>query len=217
MTITDKDEPIIRTAQARIYLKAITAQSLAGLAQVKLPLLVEAASSEARLKRINCDGAKTVTLAVRPGVARARIGTIDESKLKNFKTPLATSPATLISVLNLVTLKAHADLEIADQTWTEVTFTKADIDQQTTKTARSRGFVNGLIVSLLQRMEVSLLGLDLGGLVNAVGVLLTPLGPALDGVVQPLLDLLGLKLGEADVRVHAVQCPTQGRTPVLVG
>lgn len=66
-------------------------------------------------------------------------------------------------------------------------------------------------------MEVSLLGLDLGGLVNAVGVLLTPLGPALDGVVQPLLDLLGLKLGEADVRVHAVQCPTQGRTPVLVG
>ena len=217
ITITGKDEPIIRTAQARIYLKATTAQSLAGLAQVKLPLLVEAASSEARLKRINCDGAKTVTLAVRPGVARARIGTIDESKLKNFKTPLATSPATLISVLNLVTLKAHADLEIADQTWTEVTFTKADIDQQTTKTARSRGFVNGLIVSLLQRMEVSLLGLDLGGLVNAVGVLLTPLGPALDGVVQPLLDLLGLKLGEADVRVHAVQCPTQGRTPVLVG
>ena len=217
MTITDKDEPIIRTAQARIYLKAITAQSLAGLAQVKLPLLVEAASSEARLKRINCDGAKTVTLAVRPGVARARIGTIDESKLKNFKAPLNTSPATLISALNLVTLKAHADLEIADQHWTEVTFTKADIDQQTTKTARSRGFVNGLIVSLLQRTEVSLLGLDLGGLVKAVGVLLTPLGPALDGVVQPLLDLLGLKLGEADVRVHAIQCPTQGRTPVLVG
>lgn len=217
LTITDKDEPIIRTAQARIYLKATTAQSLAGLAQVKLPLLVEAASSEARLKRINCDGAKTVTLAVRPGVARARIGTIDESKLKNFKAPLNTSPATLISALNLVTLKAHADLEIADQHWTEVTFTKADIDQQTTKTARSRGFVNGLIVSLLQRTEVSLLGLDLGGLVKAVGVLLTPLGPALDGVVQPLLDLLGLKLGEADVRVHAIQCPTQGRTPVLVG
>lgn len=217
LTITDKDEPIIRTAQTRIYLKATTAQSLAGLAQVKLPLLVEAASSEARLKRINCDGAKTVTLAVRPGVARARIGTIDESKLKNFKAPMNTSPATLISALNLVTLKAHADLEIADQNWTEVTFTKADIDQQTTKTARSRGFVNGLIVSLLQRTEVSLLGLDLGGLVKAVGVLLTPLGPALDGVVQPLLDLLGLKLGEADVRVHAIQCPTQGRTPVLVG
>ena len=48
-------------------------------------------------------------------------------------------------------------------------------------------------------------------------LLLTPLGPVLDGVIQPLLDLLGLKLGEADVQVHGVQCPTQGRTPVLVG
>jgi len=217
ITITGKGEPIIRTAQARIYLKATTAQALSGLAQVKLPILVEAASSEARLSRIDCVGSPAVTLAVRPGVARARIGTIDESKLKNFKAPLTSSPATLVSILNLVTVKAHADLEIADLNWQEVEFNASDISDQTIKSVRSRGFVNGLIVSLLQRLEVSLLGLDLGGLVKAVGVLLTPLGPVLDGVVQPLLDLLGLKLGEADVRVHGVQCPTQGRTPVLVG
>lgn len=216
LTITSKDEPIIRTAQARIYLKATTSQALAGLAQVKLPILVEAAASEARLKRIDCGAATTVTLAVRPGVARARVGVIDEAKLKNFKTPLTSSPATLVSVLNLVTLKAHADLEIADPDWTDVTFSQADIDMQKTRTARSRHFVNGLVVSLLQRLEVSLLGLDLGGLVQAVGALLTPLGPVLDGIIQPLLDLLGLRLGEADVRVHGVQCPTQGRTPVLV-
>ncbi len=217
LTITGKDEPIIRTAQARIYLKATTAQALAGLAQVKLPILVEAAASEARLKRVNCEGARTVTLAVRPGVARARIGAIDESRLKNFKAPLTRSPATLVSTLNLVTVKAHADLEIADLTWQEAVFNTSDISNHTVKSVRSRGFVNGLIVSLLQRTEVSLLGLDLGGLVQAVGALLTPLGPVLDGIVQPLLDLLGLKLGEADVRVHGLQCPTQGRTPVLVG
>ena len=217
ITITGKGEPIIRTAQARIYLKATTAQALSGLAQVKLPILVEAASSEARLSRIDCVGSPAVTLAVRPGVARARIGTIDESKLKNFKAPLTSSPATLVSILNLVTVKAHADLEIADLNWQEVEFNASDISDQTIKSVRSRGFVNGLIVSLLQRLEVSLLGLDLGGLVKAVGVLLTPLGSVLDGVVQPLLDLLGLKPGEADVRVHGVQCPTQGRTPVLVG
>ena len=221
LTITGKDEPIIRTAQARIYLKATTAQALSGLAQVKLPVLVEAASSEARLKRIQCNGARTVLLAVRPGVARARIGTIDESKLKNFKTPLASAPATLISILGLVSVKAHADLEIADQNWTDVSFSAADIDQGKVKTARSRGFVNGLVVSLLQRLDVDVqiigLGLGLGDLVRATGLLLTPLGPVLDGVIQPLLDLLGLKLGEADVQVHGVQCPTQGRTPVLVG
>jgi uncharacterized membrane protein len=161
-------------------------------------------------------------VAVRPGLARARIGAIDESRLKNFKAPLTSSPATLVSVLKLVTVTANADLEIADLNWQETTFNASDISSQTVRSVRSRGFVNGLVVSLLQRMEVDvslgpLGGLGLGNLVGAVGVLLTPLGPVLDGVVQPLLDLLGLKLGEADVRVHGVQCPTQGRTPVLVG
>jgi uncharacterized membrane protein len=71
--------------------------------------------------------------------------------------------------------------------------------------------------ALRQSGELDVIGLPLGGLASAVGNLLAPLGPVLDGGVQPLLDLLGLKLGEADVRVHGVQCPTQGRTPVLVG
>ncbi|MFK0300304.1 TadG family pilus assembly protein [Brevundimonas sp. NPDC090276] len=222
LTITSKGDPVIRTAQARIYLKATTAQSLSGLAQVKLPILIEAASSEAKLSRINCVGASAVTVAVRPGVARARIATVDEAKLKNFKAPLTNSPATVLSVLKLVTLTAQADLEIADLNWQEAAFNASDISSQTAKSVRARGFVNGLIVSLLRDLKAEvglgpLGGLGLGDLVGALGVLLTPLGPVLDGVVQPLLDLLGLKLGEADVRVHGVQCPTQGRTPMLVG
>ena len=221
LTVTGKGDPIIRTAQARVYLKATTAQALSGLAQVKLPILIEAAASEAKLSRITCGPAPGVTVAVRPGVARARIGTIDESRLKNFKAPITTAPATAVSVLGLVTVKAQADLEIADLNWQEVTFNTSDISNRTVKSVRSRGFVNGLIVSLLQRLDVDVnvigLGLGLGDLVKALGVLLTPLGPVLDGIMQPLLDLLGLKLGEADVQTHAVQCPEQGRTPVLVG
>jgi len=222
LTITGAGEPIIRTAQARLYIEATTAQKLSGLAQVRLPILIEAAASEAKLTRIDCIGAPSVTLAVRPGVARARIGVIDESKVKNFKTPLTSSPATVVSVLKLVTLTAHADLEIADLNWQEARFSASDISSQTVKSVRSRGFVHGLIVSLLKdlRVEVGLGplgGLGLGDLTGALGVLLAPLGPVLDGVVQPLLDLLGLKLGEADVRVHGVQCPTQNSTPVLVG
>jgi len=222
LTITDKGEPIIRTAQTRIYLKATTAQALAGLAQVKLPILIEAASSEAKLSRIDCAGAPVTTLSVRPGLARARIGTIDESRLKNFKAPLTTSQATLVSALaGLVTVKASADVDIADTEWSTVAFNAQDIADQKVKSVQSRGFVNGLIVSLIQNLdpdvEIATLGLGLGDLVKSLGLLLTPLGPVLDSVVQPLLDLLGLKLGEADVRVHGVQCPTQGRTPVLVG
>ena len=87
LTITSKGEPIIRTTQARLYLKATTAQTLAGLVQGKLPILIDAASSEAKLSRIDCAGAPATTLSVRPGLARARIGTIDESRLKISRSP----------------------------------------------------------------------------------------------------------------------------------
>ena len=221
LTVTGKGEPIVRTVQTRLYIKATTAQALSGLAQVKLPVLIEAAASEARLKRIDCGGAAAVTLEVRPGVARARIGAINESRLRNFKSELRVSKATLLSVLGLVAIKAEADAEIADLDWRETRFVQSEIDAGTVKTVKARSFLNGLIVSLLQRLEADVdvigLGLGLGDLTRALGALLTPLGPVLDGVVQPLLGLLGVGLGEADVQAHAVRCPGRGGTPQLVG
>lgn len=227
LTVTSRGEPVIRTVQTRLYLKATTAQALSGLTQVTLPILIEAAASEARLKRIDCGASPVVTLEARPGVARARIGTIDETRLKNFKSELAVAPATLVSVsglgLGLATLTGKADLEIADLNWSDVRFTGADIEADRVKTARARGFANGLIVSLLQRLELKvdaaggLLSLGLGDVTRAVGGLLTPLGPALDGLVQPLLGLLGVRLGEADLQAHGVRCPGRDGAPMLVG
>lgn len=218
LSVTDNGEPIIRTAQARLYVRARTAQSLAGLAQVDVPILVELASSEARLQKLACHPSRSVEIGVRPGVARAFIGVIDERKLGDFKTALAPRPATLVSVLNLVTLMGKADIEAADAGFRPLTFSAADIAQHRTRTIASRSFASGLVVSLLQRLEVTLVGLDLGGLTRALGVLLAPLGPVLDGVLNPVLDLLGLKFGEADVTVHGLSCPADGRVPPrLVG
>jgi uncharacterized membrane protein len=223
LTVTSHGEPIIRTVQTRLYLKATTAKALSGLTQVRLPVLIEAAASEGRLKRIDCGVSPAVTLEARPGVARARIGAIDESRLKNFKAELTVAPATLVSVLGLATVTGKADLEMADLTWSDVRFTSADIEADRVKTARARGFVNGLIVSLLQRLDLKadvgggLLGLGLGDVAKTVGGLLTPLGPVLDGLVQPLLSLLGVGLGEADVQAHGVRCPGRDGVPILVG
>lgn len=219
LTVSGPGGPIIRTAQARVYVKARTAQTLAGLAQVNLPILIELAPSEARLDAITCLPGRTVTLGVRPGLLKANIGAIDESKLANFKQPLVVTPATLLSVLGLVTLTARAEIEGADQGFTPVRFTDADIKAQTLRSVQTRGLVNGIVVSLLQRMDVDVhvigLGLGLGGLVQALGVLLTPLGPVLDAAINPVLDVLGLKVGEADVRVLGATCD-KGR-PMLVG
>ncbi|WP_428150817.1 TadG family pilus assembly protein [Brevundimonas sp.] len=221
LTVTGTGSPIVRTAQSRLYIKARTAQKLSGLAQVNLPVLVELASSEARLNDIDCDP-DSVELGVRPGLASAKIGEIDESRLGDFKQALAPTPATLMSVLGVVRLTGKADVEIADTGFRAVRFSGADIAEQKIKTVTSGSLSAGLITTAIQRLDVTVqalgLGIGLGGLVQALGVLLTPLGPVLDAAINPLLDMLGLKLGQADVRVHGLSCPTAEETrPVLVG
>ncbi|WP_395651887.1 TadG family pilus assembly protein [Brevundimonas sp.] len=221
LTVTGKGSPIVRTAQARLYLKARTSQKLSGLAQVNLPILIELASSEARLDAIGCTPGRSVTLGVRPGIARASIGVIDETRLGDFKQTLAPARATLMSVLGLVSLTGSAEVEAADQGFTAVTFSDAQITAQTARTVKTTGAVNGIVVSLLQRLQVNVqvvgLGLGLGGIVQALGTLLAPLGPVLDAAVNPVLDLLGLSFGEADVTVHGAICPTAGARAALVG
>ena len=222
LTVTANGQPIIRTAQARLYVRAKTAQSLSGLARVELPILIEMAASEARLKSLSCDPAHAVEVDVRPGLARASIGVVDEARLGDFKTPLTPQRATLLSVLGLVSITGKADVEAADIGFRPLRFDAGDIDNQRTKTMASRGFASGAVTSLLARLDVDVnvigLGLGLGDLTKALGRLLEPLGPVLDGALNPVLDLLGLKLGEADVTVHGLSCPTSGRaTPRLVG
>ncbi|MFT4954628.1 MAG: putative membrane protein [Brevundimonas sp.] len=222
MTVTDRGAPIIRTAQARLYIKARTVRTLSGLARVDLPVLIELAASESRLVELECRPARRVVVEARPGVARAWIGAIDENRLDDFRTPLEPTRATLLSVSGLVTVTGRADIEAADAGWTALTFTGADIDGGAIRTVRTTGAVSGLASSLLQRLDVDVdvigLGLGLGGLTRALGDLLSPLGPVLDGLVNPLLDLLGLKIGEADIRMHGLSCPADGGLrPVLVG
>lgn len=219
LAVTREGTPVIRTAQARLYVRMKTTQKLSGLAQVNLPILIELASSEARLNAIECDPEREVVLDVRPGVAKASIGAINENDLDDFTTSMTPTVATLLSVAGLVTLTGSAQVEAADQDFTSTRFSDAEIDAQTLKTVQTTGMANGIVVSLLQKMQVSVqalgLGLGLGGIVQSLGALLTPLGPLLDSAINPVLGTLGLGFGEADVRVHDARC--EAGSPTLVG
>ncbi len=219
LTVTGTGEPIIRTVQTRLYLEATALDKvpLVGLlAQVKVPILIEAASAEARLKAIECEGTPRVLIEARPGVARVRLGQIDPKRLRDFKSELKVSPARLVSVL-LITVEGVADIQVADLDWSELRFTGSEIGSNQPKSVRAKGFVNGLIVTLLRDTRLTALGIPLNLVTQLLAGVLTPLGPVLDGVVQPLLELLGVRLGEADVWVHGVRCPNQGGVPQLVG
>lgn len=221
LAVAKSGQPIIRTAQARLYIEARTTQSVAGLAQVKLPLLVELASSEARLEEIDCDGGRSVRVGVRPGVARARIGATNVATLDNFKAAPVLQPASLVNVAGLVVVKATADIEAADRTFKPVTFNDTQITGQVPQTVKSTGFTSGLVSSLLGRMQLDVkvvgLGLGLGNLTQSLNSLLTPLGPLLDGVINGVLATLGLSFGEADVIVHGATCPADNGAVYLVG
>ena len=222
LAVTRDGAPVIRTAQARLYLRARTAAAISGLAQADLPVLVELAAAEARLDRIDCKSAYPVTLGVRPGLARARIAQIDTATLNDFtRAPTATT-ATLLNVAGIVTVTGAADVEIASPAFRAERFTQVQIDAGHVRTTTATGPVTSLIASLIGRLQLTVhvlgLGLGLGGVTQALGAVLTPLGPVLDGVVEPILDLLGLRLGQADTQVLGISCPdgTPG-TPALVG
>ena len=219
LTVTSTGEPIIRTVQTRLYLKATALDKLplvGLLAQVKIPILIEAASAEARLKAVQCEGTPRVLIEARPGVARVRLGEIDEKRLRDFKSELRVSPAKLVSLL-LITIEGSADIQIADLEWSELSFTGSEIGSSAPKSVKAKGFVNGLLTTLLRDTKLTALGIPLHLITQLLAAILTPLGPVLDGVVQPLLELLGVRLGEADVWVHGVRCPNQGGIPQLVG
>lgn len=213
IAVTARGDPVLRTAQARLYLRTRTAQSLSGLAQINLPILIELAPAEARLERLSCTPARSVRVLARPGLARAMVGAVDETHLDDFQTPVAPVKATLAAVLGVVTVKGKADIEVADIAPQSIVFSADDIAQRRIKTVKSRNLATGLVTSLLQRLELDVIGLPLGGLASAVGNLLAPLGPVLDGAISPILDILGLKLGEADVSVLGLSCPETGRAP----
>ncbi|MCX7356600.1 MAG: hypothetical protein NT015_00385 [Alphaproteobacteria bacterium] len=78
------------------------------------------------------------------------------------------------------------------------------------KSVHTRDAVRATVSTLLGQTKLTVraagLGLSTSALTSAVrGVLTTVAGP-LDTLVNGLSDLLGVRLGEADVRVNGVRC-----------
>lgn len=213
LTITDDRDVIIRTAQMRLYVVANVAPGGAlGLAQVRIPVLLELAAAEARLEDIQCsaDGrGRTVTLAVSPSIGSLSLGEVNVSQLDNFRTTLRPARATLVRT-GLAQVEGEARVELGGREWQNVRFSQRDIDQGTIRRVSTRDAARATVSSLLgdTRLYVRAGGLTLGtGVLTSLtrGALTTAAGP-LDGVLNSLTDLLGVRLGEADVRVNGVRC-----------
>lgn len=186
-----------------------------------MPLHVEVAYAEAKLTDISCptgpDSIK-VTIATTPGIVEAHLGDsssagfADFTKKETFSdTEIAGVSLLIIPVLSVV---GSAAFEMGNSTPTMLTFNKDDIDAKTIKTAYTQNFTQSLTTSLVSDLSLTanLLGLPLN-LNSLLGFVKPPVVALLNGVTAPvdtllakLLGTLGVRLGEADVRVIGATC-----------
>ncbi len=209
----------VTTAQTRLRLVAeVGGNGLLSGATLRVPLHIDVAAATASLSGISCgaDPARDaeVTVAVRPSAARLWVGDPrDEARFWSFAdADPVLDPARIAEVPLVARISAGAHAEITNHVQDQVTFSMHDIASGTVRTVGTRDILSTLTASMLGDLDldVRLLGLPLGGLLAAVTAIaraaLAPLAGLIDPVVATLLDLLGIGVGEADVRVHGVRC-----------
>lgn len=214
---------VARTAQTRLKLtvKLLGGPILLG-GSVILPIYVEAAYAEAKLRSATCPAfgqqAGTATVDVLPGIARVAIGNLSGSSFTDFSAFPVVDQATILTVPLLLKIKARSAVVLGQTSPIVLNFSANDVTQGTLKTATNHVLVGSLSKSLIDGLDidVDILGLVLSTdaiIEAAVRTLVAPLAPVLDSTIFGVLDVLGVGLGEADVRVYSVTC----NRPVLVG
>lgn len=212
LTITADRDVVIRTAQTRIYIESTVAAALSGIASIRVPIYVEMAAAEARLSDINCTAGvpgEGVTLAVTPSIGSATLADIDTTRMAQFQSIMPTRAATLAHVL-VTKVSGQAAISLGGTQPQTVHFSPADIQAHRVRSVATNDLTQGLAASLARdiQLQISVLGLttSTGPLAHAVGALLGTAAPAIDGLLNQLNAIIGLKLGTADVRVHQMRC-----------
>jgi len=214
LTVTDDGSEIIRTAQTRLYVDSQVAPGLVlgglGVAQVDLPVLVEVAEADAKLSAINCSTGG-VNLQVEPSVGNINIGQVNLNQLNNFNSPLPIQNANLIQAF-LVKASGSSTVKLGGASWQEVDFSATDIASGTIKTVSTNDLAQATVGTLISDMNLNVsvgnlgIGVSKLGVTTALQGVLTTAAAPVDGLLDGLEDLLGLHIGQADVRVNGVRC-----------
>jgi uncharacterized membrane protein len=203
----------VHTAQTRLLL-TVRVSGAGSIASVTVPIYVEVAAGTAKLAAVRCGfpdaQTSTATLDVQSGVVDAWIGDVSVAQLENFSTAPNPGPAALVDTPVLkVTGRAHAT--ISNMAPQPVTFSYADVQQQTRKTVGTQDFTSSLTARLLGDLQLnaSILGLGLGvpqALTGQVAGILAGATAPIDRLLADVLASLGVGLGQADVWVPGIRC-----------
>lgn len=214
---------VVRTAQTRlgIVVEIGNAPALAGVlgARIRLPLYLELAYAEAKLDAVSCPTGRRdsikVAIDARPGIANLYLAEVDPAKIVNFANPAPRAPAKIVQ-LAAVNVTAQAQAEIAAIGYKRLNFSAGDIDAGKLRRVSTHTVTTSLADSLFSSLSLEInVGL---GILNLPLITLPPntsallaatvraASPAIDALLDDILTMLGLSLGQADIRVHGATC-----------
>lgn len=211
----------VRTAQTRLAVE-VNVDGLAALAgiRIRLPIYVELAYAEAKLADIRCYGGTaenaSVTVDAVPGVAEVAIGDVDPAVLSNFSSDARVQRARLVDAL-VVKIDALAHVEAQNLKASRLSFSPSEVAARSIKTVSTKDLLTSTTQTLLNNLDLNIqvLFLTLGSptiVQQALAQTLAGVTKPVDDLLYNLLLLVGVRIGEADVRVTGVKC----QPPVLV-
>ncbi|MDP4025557.1 TadG family pilus assembly protein [Methylobacterium sp. NEAU 140] len=202
----------LHTAQTRLLVEVGITAPL-NLGSITLPVYAEIAPARATLRSVTCPSTdpsqRRVTVEAQPGLLNLAIADVPRSAIAvGAATPDLTRGAALISLLS-ISVRGQARVSIAPPAPQLLTFTDADITRLTPRSASTTGLTGSLTGSLIQNLTLSLDSQDLVLLTLLKPLLLPAIqlatGP-LDGILDTLLRILGIRVGYAEVTVDGTRC-----------
>jgi uncharacterized membrane protein len=211
LTVESEDTIVVRTAQIRLHVDVAT-PDLAGLGRVRLPLYAEVASGEASLASIDCRN-KGFAVTANSGVASLALGEISTSRLSDYSREAVLSPAPILDTV-LLRVRGSARINVGSSGPTRLQFSRSDIESLTPKTIGSGNLLASSLGSLTSSATLDIqvlgLGVSLGGLPSRIRNALLSIVSPLDEVLSSVLDLVGVGIGEADIRPAGLLCGSGG-------
>jgi uncharacterized membrane protein len=211
----------VRTAQTRLAIEVnIDGLSLLAGLRIKLPIYVEVAYAEGRLADVRCYGSSNTNASVSidavPGVAEVAIGKVDPSVLSDFSDAARVEKARIVDSA-LLRIDGIAHVETKNLQPQRLTFSPSEVAANAVKTVSTKDILTSTTQTLLNNLDVDIqvLFLTLGNPKLVQAALAQTLGavtPAVDTLLYNLLLAVGVRVGEADIRVTGVNC----LQPVLV-
>lgn len=210
----------VTTSQMRLLVDARVGGAMPlGITALRVPLVVELAQARATLDAVGCAPPRrpvSARLLVTPSPGAVSIAAVDPVAFRNLSSPLTLSPASIVA-LPLIGVQGQSTVRLGGTSAQAVSFTASEIASHQMKTVSSNDLMRAVATSLIgsMRLQVSVagLGINLSAVTATLGSVLNLAAPALDGLLTQVTGLLGVGVGQADVRIDGVRCGA----PMLIG